>query len=962
MSVSTPGQQGTDRMGRGVCRARYASRGQALIMAVLIMFLIAGLAGLFIAMINQALVQSARAVDRAKLDEVALAGLHHVQKQLQYSIDGADWRPEAGPDQANRGWIYYAGAFYKINLSYGPRTEISATNPFRANPLDRLMKIDIEARFALDHSPQLDDMDNPAMPSYLTGYRNPKRFLTRKITAFMPSPLTDYVRWITNISGSTEPSVLGTGVTLPNLQTVKDPTLANSATNYTLTSAVCTSLFEGPVRCEGDLHVGDARFDLTNDDAQYAAQFQVSRQDLLEVVGALSAYENASASITVMVNNHNRAITNAAVDTQHRIDLRSYLNGGAVPLPVQYLQTRDNNPLIRPLQAPRIDERDPVTGVDRYRALTRDSAFYDFMASSAASATAYSTYMLGRGDGIYIDNHTDIQYKGDIDALRKEWLNPTDNTNTESCWDAESHRLYDPLGHGKAVELILGDWSAASGVVMAPMITMKWSSDKLFYDKDGNIISKQSIRIPYPRNGVIYAEGNVVVRGNLPASVAYQRDAFGAPQVLYDNSTPRNQMPGGWDRRTGNMRYYVSDVNRRFDLTIVSGGTVYIEGNLLTPASRKLTYKIDGTTNGGPITRGSEYDSKLALLAMDNVCLNPTRQSLEAQEEPQSSPGSEPYWRARVGMPINLTFSTAGPVSTSRPLNVLLRHAGALDLAQPDYAKMTMLVNNVPFWWDANASSTALGTQLYFYPTNTSTFIPTGSIRGGGLYNAEPFNLQTWNLSSLAQYSATVTSLPLYGYGATNTLTFYRQGDGTDYLLSAGQDIFGGVALTGIDLQVDALMYAQRGSWFIIPGRYYNEDSNLTNPDPLKPQYQEPLDIRIVINGAIVENHPAPPDAEEAWTQHWRGSNASYFTNSGSTPALEDPGNATWDDIEWRWQSSSLAFDRRMGIVYYYDATLARPVCFERDPDDSTIRYYSPRLPKLPVSPNVFSISALRGV
>ena len=65
-----------------------AARGQALIRAVLLMLLLAGLGGVFIAMINQTLMQTARAVDRARLDTVAQAGLRFAETQLRTSPDG----------------------------------------------------------------------------------------------------------------------------------------------------------------------------------------------------------------------------------------------------------------------------------------------------------------------------------------------------------------------------------------------------------------------------------------------------------------------------------------------------------------------------------------------------------------------------------------------------------------------------------------------------------------------------------------------------------------------------------------------------------------------------------------------------------------------------------------------------------------------------------------------------------
>ena len=1027
MSVSELEQQGQQTCVRH-CRARYASRGQALIMVVLIMFLLAGLAGLFIAMINQAMVQTARAVDRAKLEEFAQAGLNHAESELLYGANGADWRPEAGPDQANRGWISYAEGYYKITMGYGPRAPISVDQngngyAFQDNPLDRLLKIDIEARYALPNNPHFIDLDDPALTTYQAGYSHPQKFLTRKITAFMPIGLTDYVRWITNLSGSTEPAVIGGGVSLPALSTVHhlvdtsgalySASALNLASNSaTIYSANCYSVYEGPFRSESPLQVGNALFYLTNNDMTYRdnPNFLLNRQDHFEVVGALSAYVNASGTAAVMVNYHNQLMNPTAITSWY-----NYLHGSSgistPPLPVQYFQTLQENPLIRPLRAPRLDQRGPTGGDDRYRRLTADSAFSDytnFLASPAgASSTAYSSYILGRGDGLYIDNDQDNQYNGDISALRSEWLNPADTTNTASCWDVETHRVYDPVGCGKAIELTLGDWMQdASGHVLPPVITLRWVTAHPFLDQNSNPIPTQSIQLPYPRNGVIFAEGNLVVKGNLPASLAYTRDVSGNLTPQWSTGAQPVQQPGGWDNGTGAMRYYVSDINRRFDLTIVSGATEYIEGNILGPASRHMSYAVaqlwlashaysvgaviqppvangysytctgagvsgaaqptwptSGTISDGTatwtvnlITQGSTYDSKLGLLAMDNVCLNPTRLAMQAQSNPLTSLYSDPYWRARTGQPLQFTFTTAGPPSQN--LRLLLRHAGEEALGEPDYSAINLLLNNQSYYWGGSATS------LYFY-SNVPNSPYAGNPWGGDLYPLQDFNTQSWPLSSPLSWP--LGTSPVNGYGALNTLDF-NWFAGSDYLLSAGRIPFGGGAtLTGIDLEVDALMYAQRGSWFIIPGQYYNQDANLSMPWPL-PQYQEPLDIRIVINGAIAENHPAPPDAEAQWLQHWRGSNLSYFIADGTTPALEDPGfnnsnGSAWDATAWRWQNpTDVEFDRRMGIIYYYDATLERPVCYEHDPDDPSIYYYSPRLPKLPVGPNLFSVTALRGV
>ncbi|MCS6860165.1 MAG: hypothetical protein NZT92_07590 [Abditibacteriales bacterium] len=90
----------------------------------------------------------------------------------------------------------------------------------------------------------------------------------------------------------------------------------------------------------------------------------------------------------------------------------------------------------------------------------------------------------------------------------------------------------------------------------------------------GNALPLYFMSFDYPENGVILAAGNVRIQGMLPPSV-----------------------PGG----------------REYNLTVVSGGTIYIEGNILTPKDYM------GLPPGDP------RNTHIALLAKDHVALNTTQ-------------------------------------------------------------------------------------------------------------------------------------------------------------------------------------------------------------------------------------------------------------------------------------------------------------------------------------------------
>jgi hypothetical protein len=1013
---------------------RYAARGQALIMAVLVMFLLAGLGGLFVATLNQALVQTARTEDRMKLEQIVDAGLQQAQQELLASPDGADWRPDAGPDTANPGWMRHGDGFYRVQVSYGPAGDITPAAPMCANPLDRFLKVTVQARFTLQNRPNVPD--DPATEAvYNTGYIDPRRFLERQVTAFMPLGLTDYLLWVTNKDGASDPTTLGDDVDLGVINTVDvdpmervqdpafptDPTrtllrysdadlgalLASGATQMTATNF---ALYDGPIHVNGDLTIGSHlwlgmtryKAGLAN---SFESKFSVRRNDMLTVTGALTTLQRgaAFASRLALQEDDSEPLSLYALNTAVSSTLVNPLAQNAAGT-TRYLQTRTSNPLIRALKPPTIDRRDPVTGLHRYRSLTLESALADFRSSGNGAATAYSTRMLGWGEGLYLDDETtQVQHGGNLDALRREWLSPQDEATQGTVW---IDGIYHPENAG-AVEVTLHDWTLEASSAVAtqlPYIELRRYDGGQFRDRADNPVGDHIV-LPYPRNGVLYAEGNLIVKGNLPASLDFaDADGDGRYEAVLDGSG--RQRPGGWVAGAApapdTVRYYASAANRRYDLTIVSGGTVYIEGNLLGPVTRKAKYAIAQPQPSDPcwqamtaVNAGNPYDSKLALLAHDNVCLNPTKLFASATRAAEESEDGSKAWRVRANDPLEFTVTTAGDITTSR-MSLLLRHAGAADMGL-DYSVVRMKVNGVDYHWTnpnapvppvvANPAlagrydsrSLVFGTPDTRVPTVTSgvldlrtpgwrplvASVPPGDLVdqwGGGLYPTDPMEQQTWDLLDYRHYNQsalpaefTANRFPLLGNGAGNTIRL-EWAEGADYLVGTAPSPSNteSVLASGTDLQVDALVYAQRGSWFIIPGMYFNDPSN---PDTSMrwpyPAPGEPLDVHIVFHGAIVENHHADAEAEEAWTRHWRGANLWYFDRdkNGVADVLEDPALGGWDRDAWRWTG------RRLGIEYHYDATLLRPICYETD---GTIRSYRPRLPKLPVCPNVFSIGVVQ--
>ena len=109
-----------------------------------------------------------------------------------------------------------------------------------------------------------------------------------------------------------------------------------------------------------------------------------------------------------------------------------------------------------------------------------------------------------------------------------------------------------------------------------------------------------------------------------------------------------------------------------------------------------------------------------------------------------------------------------------------------------------------------------------------------------------------------------------------------------------------GMSIVPYDVRVEASVFAEEGSFFVLPGRWWNEnpqDNRLFfeervkafkeegKEDPLKaaqeeryrifgtspeaPFYHEPLNIRITLLGSITENMPALMSQQAEWMRKW---------------------------------------------------------------------------------------------
>ena len=932
----------------GLCRRsarRATSGGQALLIAVLILFAVATLGALFAGIIGAQISQVARQSDMVALRNIAEAGLRLANEQLTYSPAGADWRPSAGPYRCGEGHV-------TIAITYGPSPDQLQS---------RFVRIVSTAVFP----------DNP--------------FLRHTILALKPVLLTDYVRFITDRFETNRAAALGvTGLE------------ANGAprTDY-------VSYIEGPIRSNTDVvWYGQSEVSLhtTFDRTVDWGSLGILRDDRIEVAGLMRSAVGSSTAeaLTLAVDGKDSVdLFNPPTEDEWAWEWFYYANGfpqevvGTVITPnsrvvlANLLDPTDPREYACSLAVPRvsppeIDAIHPDKDTNRYLSLTRDSGFW----VQDADGVYYNTGEFGWGwanyGGIYVDNFDDIQYDHNLEKLRLNWTRSVGEHGTttggdkrgpgaDAAWGPEDRppagpadwwdktdRYYAPPGveiilHGEAacpwVEIIRHDLKGEAGAYYywrdqdgEPIYVAEPEPERLDvlrsdpYTPVANMCSPAAgptpvgiydgnrAVFPFPANGVIYLEGNVRIRGIMPPV----RDSQGRSGL----AIPVDEVPEGyfgwWNPMTGR--------SRRFDLQVVSGGTIYIEGDLMSPSTAQLT-GLQPADPAVPLTMTYDqlYGSRIALLARDYVCVNTTALNprpidlLRPVEDPAGSGTYTPYNDLQNVYPSGLAlryarfqgqdlagaypalptyraedefrqvdfgyqnprFSADWAGDYPVDARLMLGHSALYALADAasgwpgsgESVQVALTVTDMPYTWDGPAAeyrflSTAAppdeSSQIYddtSVPNNHLEFLPIAGVQEMSIAGY-------LDGSDRLEFAAQVTPVPDPEGG------WLVPPDDLNYLLGPvaiappNRDPGTGVTPDPLPVDIDALIYAQNGSWFVIPGRWFNEDPDELQQDftsLLYPGYHEPLNIRLSVYGAITENMPADLGSVADWTSKWGG-------------------------------------------------------------------------------------------
>ena len=900
--------------------------------AVIVLFVLLFIGGIFVGLVGRNLINTGRARDTQVAHELARAGIKYCEYFLQHSGEGADWRPApmtfdiaANPALAqdpDRRWldptfigdqpysrIDYPNGRALVRVSYQPRfiSDPRTGNPM-LDPLGKLIKIEAIGR------PGLVDVNDPT-----TFTRIPEPRLRREYVAYKQIGITDYLRYVTNKENDSKAeSFLGVPpVAVPTATTV-DPLwmqlgklqvrahagVGEALPNTPITTPGAAIRINNSLRLPGNI--------ILSADRRNAEQILVAGDILYDPVtpsqmppkyydpetGAQPA-ENALPPILESSNPAYSSYGGTVRDAQGVPDAQGYARA------------------ISALPPPLLSEEDPASRVTRYRMLSRDSGRW-----IGPAGTQFNTGRFALGSGIYVDNRNARELASrtiaGAQSLRSLWLNPggqgwngphytppgsyvefgyfivprrnaTDSQLAPNEFverpgfritrDVDSGFFRDPTGTTLPQQLV---WTLfiykAPG--QRPVLKAENEYYRTYLRTTLNMTERQIDAFLPDFNGVIFMEGNARVRGLVPSLFKREITASGPgdpklpirPASDAAGTTIESSDPDSTQITALEVRKSVNPIS----FTVVSGATVYVEGSIVREQGDPYS---DATFPAVPL---------VTLLAQEYVTVNTTQ--IMAPIDPRKS-----------------FISTAGTTEPPYHLEITTDDRQfAYDFMFGDNpTQYSYTINNQPFNLSLFARHAALETPAYLnlfinepFPNAAYPFgIPNIPPNVYPLVDAETQvhpNFEQKTLPLLA--GAPPVSAGAYQFftqpGHRNMLrpavdSSYIEESGTkSYLLSRW-------AVAPMDVRIEAVMYAENGSFFVIPGYSFNwsrqdtrdaaqalalAENPAATPGTMRrprgtsdffPFYGEPFDCRITVVGAVAENRTASVADQSAWMQLW---------------------------------------------------------------------------------------------
>lgn len=886
-------------------------RGQTLVITLIILFVLVTLGFVVILVVGRELGSTGIARERNVANDLAQAGVRYAYSQLRFSEDGADWRPEppipvAGDVDPNRPPGLGPNSDPENPAATNPDPDYfwlrRQVDPAVNNPADkggpdglgaftRLNYKDGRVLIRVRYSPSgqelfgaggavgpqgklraytiLESAGRPGAFNSLdpTSVRQPNLQNVRQLAAVVPIGIIESAWYVTNKEERNQPidvgnpmdfgsNFLGTPV---SIKRVAGGTVVPSpgGINRTLGAPM---YFNGDVQVFGNLQGASGGSGM---EVYLNSDFG----DQIDIAGNLTFKESNSPLRIFRATGTNvtpfLALPSASPFFSTFGGLLRDSRNTADPSGEPRLAPRKEPPLI--------DEEDPNTGRMRYRLATRDSG--------PIGVGGFAIGRLGYGRGVYVNNREDLNRDSEDGnyTQRFDWLNP--NSSPDGFWQGPFY--IPPATH---IEL------RADGFVLTRNIKNRQDTWRRY---DGGDSGRHILRFklgfaggtdlriineltpgvtnfgnPTPAdfsqgqqfNGIIFLEGNVRIRGVIPA-------------------ISRGLAVQG------------------IQLTVVSLGTGYIEGSIVKGAptsSLALLCKDNVALNTSQLT-GSSLSNTLQVVRDNNDPTSPARLRVDAGHNFDANV-QFPLDPA-TGQPFVTSYTFNNPNSLGgNPINTSIFVAEAADFDRNAF--FNLLINPGP-----------AGNPEYLFenvnpPNGASQFFPPGPpIPTYGLVDPAFQVLPVYEKRSFQLFPVT-GSYTLLGGGVTNTLSFKT--DNTISVPGKGDYFLSRAFVQPLDVRIEASVYAQEGSFFVIPGEWANPNPNdrrdsftsasdrfeAYQASPEYPFYAEPIDVRITVIGSISENFPPTMADQSAWLRHWGWIPAQFGASGKYVPDQHFPRQA----------------------------------------------------------------------
>ncbi|MBN8690418.1 MAG: hypothetical protein J0L72_06450 [Armatimonadetes bacterium] len=658
-------------------------------------------------------------------------------------------------------------------------------------------------------------------------------------------------------------------------------------------------------------------------------------------------------------------------------------------------------------EAPSFLVNDPATGQNRYATLTRLSG----RQIVGGPLAGRNTGQWGHGRGIYVDSRERANFATESDreagdaakSLVNDWLTP--NNPNSVAWKGP---FYIPV---------------ATYLALTP--------DGFTITRDTRSSSRFWRRADGTPTGDLSCRYRILYPPRFPAK--YIVNSIEHPDLI---DQPYNSIPvvdvvnRGWE--FNGMLEFEGDVRVRGviptldQLTVHSQGSIYIEGS--------ITKGIIDPTTGTKLNRPSP--ATLMLAAKDFVAVNTTMffgpspgQTVNAKRI------TDPLPTASNPVELGITGSSSLAFRAQflrNPVNAATGLADPNPLNWAPYASSYQnLRNNQPITTSLLLSQGADNTGPSFIGLATTPlpFSPVASDPYKQRYLFDRNVATDFNVGVGSLFTTTVGRVPIYGLTNTAQTAFPRQETvslplvdgswtetgsrltgasawGTSMLAlndesefeiqyeniaaySPQNYVLSRIGMQPFDVRIEAAVFAEEGSFFVIPGPAFNvnvddtrsafeadltrlgtlgaaqqERYRRTGSRPETPFFGEPLNVRVTLVGAISENMPVPIAQRAAWQRNWGWMPrnigcAGDPTGTGLAslvmlPRQHVPNGWTVDTSN---AVPNATTDPRYvpNLITIYDPVLALGSADGNNPVRTTPdgRWALPPMPRLPVSPTL---------